>query len=267
MIFWLYKLARKFKQAIKANRDPKLIARGIALGCLLGFIPPGNLTSLVVLGLILCLKLNHAVAFLTAIAVSFAAVPLDPMTHWLGDKILSYLSDQNMLAPVWNLPLIAWTDLNNTVVLGSTLIGTLLVYPTQRLCDAILTKIHHYQAKEHEKSAQKTCNPNSVKPEVTEPNQSIIQFPPENLTAITGVSRQPNRQLIDASAYESDTNQMGHGAGVELKSPRIDIIKIEHSHHTDNQKQNNSNSGTQSLDPQLKQLLRRLRAEARKRAS
>ena len=89
MIFWFFRLARKLQRAIAADRQPKLLARGIAAGFLLGLVPAGNLISITIAIFIFCLRMNHAVAALTAITIALAAPIADPITHWLGTQILS----------------------------------------------------------------------------------------------------------------------------------------------------------------------------------
>ncbi len=62
-------------------------------------------------------------------AVSMIGPLLDPLTHRLGFFLLQY----EPLLPVWvelyNLPLVPWTDFNNTVVLGSFVLGLVLFVP------------------------------------------------------------------------------------------------------------------------------------------
>ena len=62
-------------------------------------------------------------AGLTAVAVTFLATRLDPYSHAVGDYVLAHPELSATASRLWELPLMPWTDLNNTVVLGSFLIG------------------------------------------------------------------------------------------------------------------------------------------------
>jgi uncharacterized protein (TIGR03546 family) len=99
------------------------MAWAVAFGLLLGVIPHGNLLALIVLLVVLSLKINHAMAGLTAVGATFLAAFLDPYSHEVGERVLTHPEFRNTLASAWRLPLVPWTDLNNTVVMGSFLIG------------------------------------------------------------------------------------------------------------------------------------------------
>lgn len=132
MIFWFFRLARKLQRAIAADRQPKLLARGIAAGFLLGLVPAGNLISITIVIFIFCLRMNHAVAALTAITIALAAPIADPITHWLGTQILGAPHLAPLLSQLWQQPLIPWAEINNTVVTGSLVLGLVIYLPLQR---------------------------------------------------------------------------------------------------------------------------------------
>ncbi|MEM9825729.1 MAG: TIGR03546 family protein [Planctomycetota bacterium] len=130
MLLFLVKTYRTLRRVIAARRQPAQLAWGLAFGLLLGVIPHGNLLALVLLIGILCLKLNHAAMGLTALGVTFVASTMDPVSHQVGDWVLTQPSLQSLLVSAWALPLVPWTDLNNTVVMGSFLIGVAALVPT-----------------------------------------------------------------------------------------------------------------------------------------
>ena len=129
MLIFFMKLLGSIRKAIAGRKHPHQLAWAFAFGLLLGIIPHGNLLALAVLVIVLTLKVNHAMAGLTAIGVSFAATRLDPYSHQLGDLVLSHPDAQGYAASAWQLPLMPWTDLNNTVVLGSLMIGVAALIP------------------------------------------------------------------------------------------------------------------------------------------
>ncbi|TWU55627.1 TIGR03546 family protein [Rubripirellula reticaptiva] len=129
MILWTIKLFNTLRRAIAGRRYPHQLAWAVAFGLLLGIIPHGNLLAIMLLVVVLSLKLNHAAAGLTAIGVSFIAARLDPISHEVGNYVLTHPDVTEVAANAWALPLVPWMDLNNTVVMGSFVIGTLALLP------------------------------------------------------------------------------------------------------------------------------------------
>ena len=140
MILWIVKLLNTVRRAIAGRKYPNQLAWAVAFGLLLGIVPHGNLLAVALLIVVLSLKINHAMAGLTAIAATFVATKLDPFSHQVGDFVLSQPQVREAAVNAWQLPLIPWTDLNNTVVMGSFLIGVgalvpvfVITYPVFRL--------------------------------------------------------------------------------------------------------------------------------------
>ncbi|NNE00256.1 MAG: TIGR03546 family protein [Pirellulaceae bacterium] len=129
MIFWTIKLIKSLKTAIAGRKYPHQLAAAVAFGALLGVVPHGNLLALAILIVVLSLRLNHAMAGLTAVGVSFAAAKLDQYSHEVGSFILTNPSWAETASKAWQLPLVPWTDLNNTIVMGSFVIGVAAVLP------------------------------------------------------------------------------------------------------------------------------------------
>ena len=78
---------------------------------------------------VLSLKLNHAMAALTAVATTFVAAHLDAYSHAVGRFVLTHPEFREVAARAWQYPVVPWSDLNNTVVMGSFLIGSAAVVP------------------------------------------------------------------------------------------------------------------------------------------
>ncbi|EMI22322.1 hypothetical protein RMSM_00769 [Rhodopirellula maiorica SM1] len=129
MIIWSIKLFSNVRHAIAGRKYPHQLAGAVAIGALLGIIPHGNLLALFVLIVLLSLKINHSMAALTTIGTTFAATKLDPYSHDVGSYILTHPTLGPKMASLWTLPLMPWTDLNNTIVLGSFVIGLAAVLP------------------------------------------------------------------------------------------------------------------------------------------
>ncbi len=130
MFLWFIKQLLTFRKAFAGRNHPRQMAWGLALGLLLGLIPHGNLLTVALVMLVVCLNVNHAVVALTGVVASFFAMQLDPYSHQVGQFVLLHPDLSTSMGRLWQLPLVPWTDLNNTIVMGSFLIGTGLLLPT-----------------------------------------------------------------------------------------------------------------------------------------
>lgn len=129
MLVFLVKQFLSLRAAIVGRNEPAQLAWGVAFGVLLGIVPHGNLLAVILLVILLSLRLNHGIATVAAVAATFLAVRLDPYSHQLGRFVLTHQDFSRHLANAWQMPFVPWTDINNTVVLGSFLIGVAALLP------------------------------------------------------------------------------------------------------------------------------------------
>ncbi len=141
MLLSLLRPVRYLIKAVTAERDPKRIALGVALGMLVGLVPKGNLTAGVLAFVLFAIRANLGAGLLTAFAVSAMSPWLDPLTHGIGLRLLSWNIVRNTMGSFHNAPVFPWLALNNTVVLGSLLLGLALVYPTYHLSHRLIEQI------------------------------------------------------------------------------------------------------------------------------
>ncbi len=142
MLFPFLRPLRLLARAFTAAGSPRQLALGLALGMLIGLVPKGNLTAAVLMVVLLGTQVNLGVGTLSALLFTWVGGLADPLTHRIGEALLTHPS----LQPAWtffhNLPLVPWTGLNNTVVLGNLLLGLWLFYPAYRLSEFVFG---HYQ--------------------------------------------------------------------------------------------------------------------------
>lgn len=120
---------RQIVQALLAHDAANQLALGFALGMVLGLVPKGNLIAVSLFVLLFSLRVNKGVSMLAAFAFSCVGPALDPFADKLGAHILSAGSLQPTYAALFQLPLGPWFDFNNTVVIGSLVIGLWAFYP------------------------------------------------------------------------------------------------------------------------------------------
>lgn len=129
MILFSIKLLSSLRKAIAGRKYPSQLAWGLALGLLIGLIPHGNLLAVALVFGVLMLRVNHAMVALTAIGVTMVAPRLDPISDQFAQWFFSQQGVSEVMAQAWDFPLVPWTDLNNTVVMGSFLIGLISLVP------------------------------------------------------------------------------------------------------------------------------------------
>jgi len=111
----------------------RAIAFGFAMGMMVGLLPKGNLTAVAISTLVLATQANLASAAVAGGLFTWAATWTDPLAHRLGSAILAQPSCQTFLARLYEWPVVPWTSLNNTVVMGSLALSLVLFYPAYHL--------------------------------------------------------------------------------------------------------------------------------------
>jgi uncharacterized protein (TIGR03546 family) len=124
------KLLRSLVKTLHSDGSPGQIALGIALGAALGLTPIANAHNAVILLLLAVLNVSFAAGlFAWAVFVPIGFM-LDPLFHRTGRWLLV---DTPALQPLWttwdNVPGLALTNFNNTVVLGSLVAWLALFLP------------------------------------------------------------------------------------------------------------------------------------------
>lgn len=138
---FLFRPLRYLAQALTAEQSPRQFALGFALGLMVGLIPKGNLTALVLMTLLGAARVNLGAGLVSAFAFSWLAVFLDPVAHRIGLWLLTQEALQPMYETVAGWPLMPWTSFNNTVVLGNLVLGMLLFYPAYRGSEPFFARV------------------------------------------------------------------------------------------------------------------------------
>ena len=141
MLFFSIKQVLRLRQAIFGRREPHALACGVAAGFCWGLIPHGNLIAVVLLLVIFSLRVNHGMAALVALVTTLLAGKLDPVSHALGHRLLTAPGLADFWTVAWGMPMVPWTDLNNTVVLGSFVIATASLLPSYLLTYPIFRRL------------------------------------------------------------------------------------------------------------------------------
>lgn len=139
-MFWLNFFAKLIK-LIKEGATPAQLAGGFSLGFFIGLTPGWPLHILVTLFLLLIFRLNLSMATLGATLAVALSWLLDPLIEPLGGWMLQ---DVAALKTLWTLmynnPLMMLTHFNNTVVMGSFILGFALLLPLYFSISWFITK-------------------------------------------------------------------------------------------------------------------------------
>lgn len=115
--------------ALNSNSRPGELASGIAFGFWLALIPGGNLLWVVLFLLAFFLKHNVAVMAVSLGLFRLFIFLFDPILDSLGAAVLEYPALQDLFTSLYGVPLVSYTDFNNTLVMGGFLFGILLWVP------------------------------------------------------------------------------------------------------------------------------------------
>jgi uncharacterized protein (TIGR03546 family) len=113
--------------------SPQQWGAGFALGMWFGLVPKDNLTSAVLMTLMCLLRVNLPAGTLAALLFSLLSPIGDPLFHQVGNTLLAHDSLHASWVWMFDQPIIPWTSLNNTVVLGSFLTGLVMLWPVGSL--------------------------------------------------------------------------------------------------------------------------------------
>jgi uncharacterized protein (TIGR03546 family) len=120
---------RWFFKTLVVVDTPHQLAFGLALGVLVGLVPKGNLLAVGLIVILCSLRVNLGSGLLSAFACSWAGELLDPITDKIGVFLLKHEQLQPLWTQLYDTSVVPWTNFNNTIVLGSFVLGLALFVP------------------------------------------------------------------------------------------------------------------------------------------
>ena len=128
-------------RSLLRSESPRQWGAGFALGMWFGLVPKDNLTSAAIMTLMCLLRVNLPAGLLAALAFGLISPFCDTLFHPVGSMLLSHESLQSTWIWLFDQPVIPWTSLNNSVVLGSFLMGLALLYPVGALASRTIQRL------------------------------------------------------------------------------------------------------------------------------
>jgi uncharacterized protein (TIGR03546 family) len=126
----LLKFLQSLAKTLHSDGTPGQIAGGIALGAALGLTPLVNMHNVLILAALCMINVSFGSGLLGMAIFTPIGFMLDPLFDRIGHWLLT---DVTALRPffTWidNSPVLAWSNLTNTVVLGSLVAWLILFIP------------------------------------------------------------------------------------------------------------------------------------------
>ena len=119
----------KLIKALNTNSHPGEIAHAVSVGLLLGFVPKNNALWYLLFVLFLFVRIHKGAFLLNMLAGSVLAPVCDPLFDLIGYAVLTYEPLKNLYGSLLEIPFVAFTKFNNTIVAGSLTGGLLLYVP------------------------------------------------------------------------------------------------------------------------------------------
>jgi uncharacterized protein (TIGR03546 family) len=126
---FLLKQLFAFLRLLNSDTDTKPLAAGLSMGLVLGFSPFLSLQTMIVLVLCLFFRIQLGAALLSAFFFKFVAFIFDPLTDIIGRWVLESETLRPTFISLYNMPVIPYTNFNNSIVMGSGLVGFILAIP------------------------------------------------------------------------------------------------------------------------------------------
>ena len=128
----------KLVKALSTNTDPGEIAHAFACGILLGYMPKNNLLWYILFVAILFMRIQRSALTLSLILGALLAPLCDPLFDKVGWWILTQQGAIPTYRYLLNIPFVAFTKFNNTIVMGSLACGIIVYIPLYWICRGIV---------------------------------------------------------------------------------------------------------------------------------
>lgn len=122
------KILKNIIVMFQTDISPNQIAWGFALGAILGLVP-NMFMKLVLFVVIMMFRVNLTAALVSCSLYAIVSFPLDPLFDVLGYFVLNIGFLNSFYTWLYNVPVIPFTNFNNTIVMGSIVVGLILFIP------------------------------------------------------------------------------------------------------------------------------------------
>ncbi len=114
---------------LNSEISPRQVAAGFAWGVLIGLLPIKGLLPLLLFLLALIVNVNLAAMALATAAFKILSFGIDPIANAVGYSVLTHGSLRSLWTTLINTPVVPYTRFNNTLVMGSLIVGLIFLVP------------------------------------------------------------------------------------------------------------------------------------------
>lgn len=139
-MFLILRPMRLLLKALVMESTPRQMSLGLAFGVLVGLVPKGNLLAITLGILLAATRVNLAIATFAVVFCSLTSGLADSLFDEVGGFVLSRPMLQSLWIELSGLPFVPWTDFNNTIVMGSFVVGLALILPVDKLSRPMFEK-------------------------------------------------------------------------------------------------------------------------------
>lgn len=129
-----------FFKLLNSDTGSNQLAAGLAAGVILGFSPILSLQALFVLFCCFFFRIQLGAALLAAFFFKFIAFLVDPLSDKLGQMVLENEGLRPLFTDLYHMPIVPMSRFNNSIVMGSGLVGFILVIPLFFVFKALIAK-------------------------------------------------------------------------------------------------------------------------------
>jgi uncharacterized protein (TIGR03546 family) len=140
----MLKAVVKLFKSLNSNSHPGEIAHAVCLGLLLGLMPKDNALWYILLVFSFFLRINRGMLILCLALFTLLAPLSDTLLDALGYKVLTLPQAEGAFRAALDVPFVAFTKFNNTIVMGSiaaSLIAYIPLYVIARLVVRVWRKV------------------------------------------------------------------------------------------------------------------------------
>lgn len=138
MNFNIFAILKKYQKILSEGRI-RNIAMGFILGMFLGLLPV-SINSVIILILVFAINNDRQTALVSTFIFGLLGFLIDPLANSLGLLALQAGFLQGLWTFIYNLPFLAFTGFNNSLVMGNTLVGIILTVPCIFLVKFLVNK-------------------------------------------------------------------------------------------------------------------------------
>ena len=125
----LLRMVQSLVRTLHSDGTPAQVAAGVVLGAALGLTPLLSPHNLIIVSAIFLLNVSFGGAFLGFLVFTPLGFLLDPVFGRLGSWLLGTPSLERLWTTLYNVPVLPFSNFNNTIVLGSVVGWLILSVP------------------------------------------------------------------------------------------------------------------------------------------